>query len=189
MDATFEALASVGYEGLVVEDIAAAAEVALTTLYRRWPSKEELVVQCIKDRAIRENPAPTGDWRRDIPQAVRSVNRILKAKEGRAVISVMAAAHNNPNLGKPFSREYIGPIATITEAIASGVEEGELRAGLSLELILDLLVSAQVYQILALGRNLDDDVAESITDIILNGIRVREERDDYHQPKMNSGDT
>lgn len=173
LTATFEALATVGYEALTVDKVAAEAGVAKTTLYRRWATKEELVLRCLQRRATINNPAPTGDWRADIGRAVKSLVELMSTKEGRAFISVMAAAYNNPDLSMPFSRQYDGPPATIHQALIEGVQSGELRGDLDIDLTMDLFVSAIMFRILALNEDTSIDASDSIVRAVLDGARPR----------------
>ena len=61
LQATIELLGEEGYEGLSIEAVAARAGVGKTTVYRRWPSKEPLVVDAIKRYKSPEDPQPPRD--------------------------------------------------------------------------------------------------------------------------------
>ena len=50
LDATLEAFAERGVEGVRLEDVAARAGVGKATLYRRWPGKEELLIAALAAR-------------------------------------------------------------------------------------------------------------------------------------------
>ena len=58
-----------GYDGLSVERVAERAGVAKTTLYRRWPSKAELVVALITDLRDEVPFRPGANPRRDLDMA------------------------------------------------------------------------------------------------------------------------
>ena len=51
IDATLHVLTELGYEQMSVEAVAARAEVAKTTIYRRYPSKAALVMAAVERRA------------------------------------------------------------------------------------------------------------------------------------------
>jgi AcrR family transcriptional regulator len=55
--ATLRTVHDVGYARATVERIAAAAGIAKTTVYRRWPTKGALIVDCLLDAF---GPAPLG---------------------------------------------------------------------------------------------------------------------------------
>ena len=72
IEAASELLTEVGYDHLRVQDVAARAGVGLATIYRRWPTKEDLVAAAIDAR-----PAPridrTGDPRADLHAFVAAI--------------------------------------------------------------------------------------------------------------------
>jgi AcrR family transcriptional regulator len=168
LTATLEILSAVGYQGLSVDDVAARAGVAKTTLYRRWPTKDELVITCLQELATRRSPAPTGDWREDIRRSIAGLIAEANTPEGKAWNSVLAAAHNNPGLHVYFRRDD-EPVVRIYEGLREGVARGELRADLDVELTMDLLVGGVVFRIFLLREDVDAALAASIVDIVLDG--------------------
>jgi len=169
--AALEALASVGYQALSVDDVASTAGVAKTTVYRRWPTKEQLVVSCLQEVATRRSPAPTGDWREDVRRAVKALILEVNTPEGKAWNSVLAAAQNNPDLHISLSR-HDEPVVRLRDALREGVERGELRSDLDIDLTMDLLAGVIPWRTLVLREPIAPALADSIVDIILDGARV-----------------
>jgi AcrR family transcriptional regulator len=70
IDAALEVLAEVGYAGLTMDAVAARAKAGKATVYRRWPSKAELVVEAItrmnRTQVDLEQPLDTGTLRGDL---------------------------------------------------------------------------------------------------------------------------
>src|SRR5580658_6994043 len=65
--ATAEELARVGYTALRMEDVARAAGVNKTTVYRRWPTKVQLVTETMRREHEQRVVAPdTGSVREDL---------------------------------------------------------------------------------------------------------------------------
>ena len=56
LDATIELFVESGYEGLSIEGVAARAGVGKTTIYRRWSSKEDLIVDAIGELIFTWSP-------------------------------------------------------------------------------------------------------------------------------------
>ena len=75
-EATLSELARVGYAGLSVDAIAQAAGVHRTTIYRRWPTKQDLVEALIEPEVARIDGLPPGDCLAD---DLRAVSRQLAA--------------------------------------------------------------------------------------------------------------
>src|SRR5688572_22907329 len=127
--AAYEIVAKVGYENLTVDDIVARAGVSKATVYRRWTTKEELVIRALQERAVQDNPPPTGDWRADMEQAIESMIELVNTDAGRAMVAVTAAAYGTLDLGRLFTRhEERGPAGSLRTAIEQGVECGDLRS-------------------------------------------------------------
>src|SRR5579871_3005300 len=60
LDATLEAIAERGVDGVGCEDVAARAGVGKATLYRRWPGKEDLLIAAFAAMR-RPLPEPRGE--------------------------------------------------------------------------------------------------------------------------------
>src|SRR5689334_11946810 len=75
LQATAQLLAEVGYDRLTMDAVAARAHAGKATLYRRWSSKGELVVDALGCAAHGETPeaAPdTGSLRGDLEALVKA---------------------------------------------------------------------------------------------------------------------
>ncbi len=97
--AAAEELRRGGYEGLSIDRVAERAGVAKTTLYRRWPSKAELVVALIT--TLREDVPfePSDDPRRDLTELVTAIAANLAATPPSLIADLAAAAARDPRVG------------------------------------------------------------------------------------------
>ncbi|WP_306215546.1 TetR/AcrR family transcriptional regulator [Actinoplanes sp. RD1] len=96
--ATLATVHELGYAHATVDRIAAAAGVAKTTIYRRWPSKGDLVTACLVDAF---GPAPlTGQTTADLlTGAIRWIaGKIAEPGVGAAFAGVFTDAVNDPAL-------------------------------------------------------------------------------------------
>ena len=175
--ATYDALSEIGYVNLTVDEIVSRAGVSKATLYRRWSTKEELIVRCLQDRAIQDNPPSTGDWRRDIEQAVETMIALTNSDEGRAMVAAMIATYISSADHVVFSRQDAGPPASIRAALCEGLDRGELRADLDIDLTMDLLVAPLTFRMIGLGEAIPPGLAKSIVSTVLDGAVVRPEGD------------
>lgn len=67
LDAAIDILAESGIEALTVEGIASRAGVGKTTIYRRWPNKELLLVEAVSNIVTADEPLPdNGSIREDL---------------------------------------------------------------------------------------------------------------------------
>jgi AcrR family transcriptional regulator len=81
-----------GYDRTTVDDVAARAGVGKATVYRRWPSKEDLVVAAMETLYSAEMPEPdTGSIERDLAASYRSVLTFVNTPEGEAFLRTSIA--------------------------------------------------------------------------------------------------
>src|SRR4051794_23028772 len=73
LDATSELLDEVGYDHLRVQDVAERARVGLATIYRRWATKQELVIAAMCRQKVTVEPPETDDARADLEARLREM--------------------------------------------------------------------------------------------------------------------
>src|SRR3712207_2764468 len=109
-------LAEVGYGALTMDAVAAEAGVGKATIYRRWRTKQELVVDTISDlnRAIAV-PPDTGSVEGDLRALMGLIVRTISSPAGAAVRSLLPAMQYQPALVEAFRN---GPLAAWRSAYA-----------------------------------------------------------------------
>jgi AcrR family transcriptional regulator len=164
--ATAEELGRVGYLALRVEDVALHAGVNKTTIYRRWPTKADLVSAVLRDAAEGcEAPPDTGAVRDDL---LILVGRL--AEHGRAPwVKVMMAECIHPEvyaivhgLKHQFEADWV-------RAIARGMARGEVPPDASPLLVTELITSAVIGRIVRGEEAPDAPFRESVVDLVLAG--------------------
>jgi len=105
LDAAIELIGEVGYEKVTVDAIAARARSSKTTMYRRWPSKAELVADALRRRAQGAAPVipETGSLRGDLLATVEQIADTLLGRQGPSLIGLLEAIRDDQML-----REIIG---------------------------------------------------------------------------------
>src|ERR1700759_5121608 len=96
--ATVELLADSGFSGLKIERVANRAGVGKTTIYRRWPTKAELVVAALTLFDEDYGPPDTGDHFAATLAVLRRGLDHLKASFGRIEATLLAEAAFHPRL-------------------------------------------------------------------------------------------
>jgi AcrR family transcriptional regulator len=150
LSATLTLLDEVGYPALTIEAVAARAGVGKTTIYRRWPSKLELVVEAVAEMRPPLPTEDTGSIQGDFLAFQRGqISRVAAGPMPRIAPRLLAESVNDRELHEAVQRELIDPIRTaIGEVLQRGVDRGELRADLDLELATDVIHGTVVYRIL-----------------------------------------
>lgn len=175
VDATTELLAKVGFAGLRVDDIANAAGVSKTTIYRRWPSKTILVVEALRAAKLEAIPVPdTGDVRADLIIVVTNLYKSLTASTlGRAIPGLVAEKAGDPELAKAIESVYALRRSMMTDVIARGVARGQVRPDADIPVLLDLMAAPAYYRFLITGEKLSRALAVRQVDAMMAGLRPR----------------
>jgi AcrR family transcriptional regulator len=150
LDATLRMLGTHGVAGMTIEGVAADAGVGKTTIYRRWPTKTDLILAAISDLVPPGDPPDTGTMAGDMA-AVAETQRRRLAGSGLAGIvpRVLAESMSDPELHQEFVDRVVNPFRDLLRLfIARGIERGELRPDLEVEPLVDLLHSIPIYKIL-----------------------------------------
>lgn len=111
MDATLTELQLNGYSGLTTAAVARRAGVSTATLYRRWRSKEDLVVGAAQ--AWAENLGPDldhGDLRSDLGALLRDKASALEGPSGRLLRAVLGEAAHNGALADVLFDAFVIPL-------------------------------------------------------------------------------
>jgi AcrR family transcriptional regulator len=150
LEATKRLLHDVGYARLTIDAVAREAGVARTTVYRRYRDKAELVSGAI-DTLRRPAAAPdSGDARRDLIGQLENARRNFDMSLAGTLL--MEERHN-PELLDLFRRRMITPRrAVLREVIERGIERGQLREGLDVERVTDLLFGSLFFAVLSDGK-------------------------------------
>lgn len=175
MQATLELLLDTGYRGLTMEQVRARAGVGKATLYRRYGSKEELVAAAVR-HLNQHIPVPdTGNVRDDILAVAGSV-LAAAARVGAATFMprMLAESAGDPEMHAIFYENLVAPRrAVMAEVLRRGVERGELRRDLDVELAIDMLTGPWVYRMLISGGRMPTVDPQRLLDAVLAGIAAR----------------
>ncbi len=150
LDATLRMLGTRGVAGMTIEGVAADAGVGKTTIYRRWPTKTDLILAAISDLVPSGDPPDTGSMGGDMA-ALAEIQRRRLAGSGLAGIvpRVLAESMSDPELHQNFVDRVVNPFRDLLRLfIERGIERGELRPDLEVEPLVDLLHSIPIYKIL-----------------------------------------
>ena len=174
LDATLRLVGSVGLGGLTMDAVAATAGVSKATIYRRWASKEALVLDawmaCFTDDTIPD----TGSLERDLVIILGGLrDNITKGLLARVLPQMVAASQVNEELARAYRQFVVGRRRRTSVVLNGAIERGELPAGMDLELAQDMLVGPLFYRTLLSGEVIDDDLVATVVQTVLAGMRAQ----------------
>jgi len=159
-------LAEAGYARLTMDQVAARAGVGKASLYRRYPTKESLVLEAIRYRHERGRPdvPDTGSLYRDMLGYLRALIR-YRQEHAAGLQAVAGEVMVNPELAAGFRRQVAGGLlAGFRTIVSRAVERGELPPETDLELLAMLPLSLVHHLRLLGGDPVDERHAKRIAD-------------------------
>ena len=171
--ATLDLLADVGYAALTMEAVASAAGVGKATLYRRWPGKEQLVVDALATLADPVEPPAGASAREQLVALLETQQRRSESLVGRILPRLLSAAVESPELLARYREQVVEPRrARFRAVLAAAVEEGDVRPDVDLDHATDLLVGPVAYRnLLRTDPPVAPDFARRVVDDVLSGLR------------------
>jgi len=167
--AVLELLAAHGPAGVTMEAVAATAHTSKPVLYRRWPDRRALLRDTLMGIAATSIPsADTGSFRGDMLAVLRGWAGLFTGESGPLMRSIAMAVAVDPELESTFRTDVIGMRKDEMNALlARGIERGDVRADVPVELIRELGQSVLWHRLLITGDPIDDDVVIQLVDEIL----------------------
>lgn len=170
-EATRAALGRAGYAALRIEDVAAESGVNKTTIYRRWPSKAELVADAIRSGRDETEMPDTGTIRGDLVALLLLSAQHLEDPRKIAVLRIFQLEQGNPEveaLGRELRDEHRRPRY---EVVRRAVARGELPPSTPVELVVETLLANVYGRITRLFEPVDRAYVEALVDLVLDGAR------------------
>jgi AcrR family transcriptional regulator len=170
--AALELVAKHGVAGLRVDDVAERAGVGKATIYRRYRSKDDLVTAAIAQMVSEIEIPDTGSTRADLSALMQSaVDNYRGSVEAAVMPSLVEAMHRDCRLARTVREGFLAARrAALRAVLERGVERGDLRPDLDREFALDIFGGPLFYRLLITGGPIDDDLAESVVDLIMRGL-------------------
>jgi len=126
--AVLELLVERGYAAMSIKQVAAAARVPKTAIYRRWASKAEMVFALVIHGEAIQRPADQGTLAEDLRVLVERVVALLSAPAARqALPGLLADLRRDPSLADRFHASFIDAEKQLVGALLDrAVRRGEL---------------------------------------------------------------
>lgn len=171
LDAALEVLAEVGYDGMTMDMVAVRAKAGKATLYRRWPSKAELVLDAVarmkRSQVDLDRLPDTGTLRGDLvavikPQSIEEAERKLKVMAGLA-----SMLSHDRGLAEALNAAIIEPWADAHRVFMHrAVDRGEIPAA-DIETLSHVVPSMAAYRTLIQRKPVDRGFLVSLIDGLL----------------------
>jgi AcrR family transcriptional regulator len=167
--AVLDVLSEVGYAGLTMDAVAVTAGVSKATIYRRWPSKADLLVSVIDTASNETLVVPdSGSLRDDLVALLTALAGVLAGPGGSASRALLGVMNQEPALEAAFRQ---GPMARWADAFLTVLERGEARGEFAPSDATSLGAEAGpaifLLRWMISGGNIDEDLAIAVVDEVM----------------------
>ncbi|MBP2585227.1 MULTISPECIES: TetR/AcrR family transcriptional regulator [unclassified Streptomyces] len=150
LEAALEQLSSVGWNGLTMEGVAVGAQTGKAAVYRRWPSKEDLVADALQAGLPALDEAPDlGSVREELYELCRRVRDVMYSKPGFALRAVLheCDAEAAERFHGLIVTGVVEPSARLfRDVLRRGIARGEVRADANNDLVVDVVPAMMMYR-------------------------------------------
>lgn len=172
LEATLDVLASSGYANLTVGKVATAAGAGKATVYRRWQTKTDLVLEAIARidaQQLHVGALPdTGSLRGDLHALLKPHGRGDDERRLRIMAGLTSMLAEHPTLGEAADRAVIGPWAAVNRAlILRAIERGEVEATANIDVLSRVVPTMAAYRACIERLPIPNDYIASLIDGIL----------------------
>jgi AcrR family transcriptional regulator len=166
--AAMDELAESGYAAVTLEGVARRAGVHKTTLYRRWGTREALVLEAMLEHAGERVPVPdTGSLREDLLALATAAAGTAETPQGEAVVrAVVAAGRHDEALAAANRRFWTERLALDGAIVERAIARGELPPGVDAESVIEAVLGPIYFRLLVTGEPVDGAFIELVVDLV-----------------------
>ncbi|MET9193975.1 TetR/AcrR family transcriptional regulator [Streptomyces olivaceus] len=168
LDAALDQLSTVGWKGLTMEGVAAGAQTGKAAVYRRWPSKEDLVTDALLSGLPDFDTVPDlGSVREDLLELCRRARDAMYSRPGFALRSVIHECDNMEaeRFHSVIVKGVVEPtLKLLCEVINRGIERGEVRRDAANGFVFDAIPAMMMYRSKICASEWEDQELEGMID-------------------------
>ena len=167
LDAVLELLHRNGYDQLRVQDVAEKAGVGLGTIYRRWPTKQALVIEAMQcGRGSDEKVVDTGNPRADLVATFSNMAQAMG--EQGDVVGFLASLRREPEVAEVFRCTTLANLRSRLRALIAAARGVDIDDP-TLDTLTDLGPSLLMFRIALLDDAGDvDALVREIVDFVVD---------------------
>jgi AcrR family transcriptional regulator len=160
-----------GFSDLTIEDVAAHASVGKATVYRWWPNKAALIADAFASSTTRKLHFPdTGSVCTDMSQQMRQLIKVFRGRRGRIVSAILGGGQSDRDLITAFRERFLWPRRREAYAtLQRGIERGELKKNVDMDLLLDSLYGPIYMRFLIRHDKLTPEFVDHLCELVLTG--------------------
>ena len=167
--AAIAVMAEVGYRALTMDAVAARARAGKATIYRRWDSKLDLVIDSCNQLVAEHISEPdTGSLAGDLREFVTAFAKFLSGPSGKAAQALVGELPHEPDLAEAFRGTFLlSQRDTLKRILERAIARGEVSSEAPKGMLIELTGAALTYRLMITGDPLDEAFVEKFLSTVL----------------------
>ena len=179
LDAAVLEFGAAGYDGLIMERVAARAGVSKATLYLRWTSRDDLLLACLQALDLHVSEIDTGNLHSDLRALATSVADLYFSDYGRPTLRLILESERHPVLAVQSQKIRDAQVMAARSIVRRAIERREIAVDTPVSMVLDGLCGALLNHALSTPSELRDharatlpEYVDRLVDFVLAGSDV-----------------
>jgi AcrR family transcriptional regulator len=172
LDATLEVLCDRGVDQFAISEVASRAGVHETSIYRRWGTRERLMIDALNVVGEEVIPIPdTGSLRRDLVKFAKTIADLLATPLGRAIDQALSVPTQDPVIIDACAAYFRSRFESASTIIQRAIERGEIEACTDPSLAIEMLVAPLHLRHLMSREPLGRKLPAQLADFVIHGLK------------------
>ncbi|AOS64996.1 TetR/AcrR family transcriptional regulator [Actinoalloteichus hymeniacidonis] len=175
-EGVLDELAANGYARLSMEAVAKRAGVGKSALYRRWPSKQDMVFAVLAESEVTAlDASDTGSLRGDLLASLRETYTwLVHPRYSGLLPDLTAEAIHDPTLSEAVENLLCHPRRELGAImLRRAIDRGELPDDVNIEIALDLIGAPLYWRVSVRQAPIEPDYLEQLVDHLLRALGAR----------------
>jgi AcrR family transcriptional regulator len=171
LTATLELASEVGINGMSMDELAQRAGVSKASIYRRWPSKELLVIDALRSAMGPLDTVDTGDVGADLRAILGDLVARFSSKErmNDVLPHLIEVATHDPALRDELEAYTQLRRVPLRASLERGIARGQISPEADLDTMIDALLGPIIYRRLLTGGTIDNGFIEGLMALVVPG--------------------
>lgn len=168
LHAALDVLAESGYDRLTMDAVASAAKASKATLYRRWSTKQALVVDAVCSQKSSDPIPDTGTLRGDLIALYCGLGGFRDTRSLAVLAAVVTAMARDEEFAETYRRDFVAPKIAVSRVVFDRAHaRGEIHNDVDVALLAPALPGIILHRVFLLGEEATPDLIAQIIDQII----------------------
>lgn len=173
LDAVVELVAEQGVNAVTMDAVAARAGVSKPAIYRRWPTKQDLVLAAAESRIGRLSIPDMGDFRSELRAMLTARLEVYrKAGVDRLIAGVIGSAAEVGAVRSAYGDYVARTMGETRYILERGIERGDVRPDIDIRAAATLVGGSLIFRLVVEQELPDGHLVDSVVELVGRAVGV-----------------